>query len=481
MREGLALAREGRLADAERVFARAAEARPDDGMVCMNLAATLASQGKHEAALPWLLRAVELRPNDAGAHYNRGRSLATLKRFAEAAPVLERALQLAPDAIDVLYELAICNQMLGRDGLAIAQFQRVLEVAPDHATAHAYLSQTLRELGQFDAALQHIARAVELEPNNPQFRHVYGLSLLLEGQWEPGWIYAESRWRTPEYAPAIEALAPMPQWGGSPLSGKRIYIHPEQGMGDMIQFIRYAPLVAERGGHTIVGCRANMMELIAGAQGVGEVFNMTAEIPPFDCWIPLLSLPRIFKAAPGTIPANVPYLRPDPARLERWAQRIGNDGSFRVGLAWAGNPEHIRDHHRSTTLKQFAPLAGIGGVKFFSLQKGAGSEQTQSPATGMHVIDLDSELHDLSDTAAAIANLDLVIAVDTAVAHLAGALGKPVWMLVGYSPDWRWLRDRADSPWYPTMELMRQRKLHDWGELLRRVAGKLRTRIPGIL
>jgi Flp pilus assembly protein TadD len=478
MREALSLAREQRFADAELIFRRIAEQRPDDGMVCMNLAAALASQGKLEEALPWLERAATLRPGDAGAQFNLGRTLSSLKRFADAAAPLERAAQLAPDALEVIYELAICNQMIGRDGIAVHQFTRVLEAVPGHSAAHAYLSQTLRELGNFDLALQHIARAVELEPNNPQFRHVYGLSLLLDGQWEPGWIYAESRWRTPEYAGVTEALAGRPLWNGSPLEGKSIYIHPEQGLGDMIQFIRYAPLVAQRGaGKVIVGCRPVMRELIGSVEGVTEVFDMAEEVPPHDCWVPLMSLPRIFKAGREAIPADVPYFHVDPARVERWADRIGNDGSFRVGLAWAGNPEHIRDLQRSTTLERFAPLAAVPGVKFFSLQKGAGSEQTSSPPAGMQLTNLADQLNDLSDTAAAILNLDLVIAVDTAVAHLAGALGKPVWLLVGYSPDWRWLRDRADSPWYTTMELVRQRKLHDWGELLRRVAGKLRTTV----
>ncbi len=475
MRQGLALAREGRFADAEVIFRRVADERPGDGMVAMNLAAALASQGKREEALPWLDRAAALRPDDPGAHFNRGRALASLKRFADAIAPLERALQLAPGAIDVEYELGICNQMLGRDGLAVQQFTRVVEAMPEHPLAHAYLSQTLRELGHFEAALAHIARAVELEPGNPQIRYVYGLSLLLEDQWEPGWIYAESRWRTPDYARATESLAGFPIWDGSPLEGKSIYIHAEQGLGDMIQFIRYAPLVAKRGGRVIVGTQATMLKLIAGVEGVAEVYDPQALVPsPFHCWVPLLSLPRIFDARPGTIPADVPYLKVDPARQKRWADRIGHDGSLRVGLAWAGNPEHIRDHARSTVLEKFAPLASIAGVKFFSLQKGAGSEQTNSPPAGMQLIDLAPDLHDLSDTAAAILNLDLVIAVDTAVAHLAGALGKPVWLLVGYSPDWRWLRDRPDSPWYPTMELLRQRKLHDWGELLRRVATKLR-------
>jgi hypothetical protein len=303
------------------------------------------------------------------------------------------------------------------------------------------------------------------------------LTLLLNSNLPEGWREFEWRLKIPEIVAPRDFS--QPGWNGSDLRGKTILVHDEQGFGDAIQFARYLPMVAERGGNIILGCARETAGLFQTMPAIGRVLTSGQPMPGFDAHVPLLSLPLMFGTTLSTIPAKVPYLTAPAEGVENWRRKIGaGDGRVRVGLAWAGRPTHKNDPRRSMRLDQFAPLANIKSVCFYSLQKGEAARQSASPPAGMQWVDWTDDLHDFADTAGLVANLDLVICVDTAVAHLAGAMGKPVWVLLPFVPDWRWLLNRDDSPWYPTMRLFRQSTAGDWDGVIQRVGTALEEYWP---
>jgi Glycosyltransferase family 9 (heptosyltransferase) len=260
-------------------------------------------------------------------------------------------------------------------------------------------------------------------------------------------------------------------WRGESLDGKTIFLHAEQGFGDAIQFIRYAPLVKERGGRVIVLCQDSLTRLLARSPGVDQWIGSTAPVPNFDVHLPLLSLPGIFHTTPATLPTNIPYIFAEPNLVLDWRERLGTVPGLKVGITWQGNPDHKRDRFRSIPLTAFEPLAAVNGVHLFSLQKGAGLEQLRNVADRFPIEDPGPL--DFVELAAAMTNLDLIISCDTAIAHLAGALGRPVWVALSYTPDWRWLLVRPESPWYPTMRLFRQKIPGDWNAVFREMASEM--------
>jgi hypothetical protein len=262
-------------------------------------------------------------------------------------------------------------------------------------------------------------------------------------------------------------------WDGRPLNGQRVLIHAEQGFGDSIQFVRYAPQIVERGGVVIVECQQALVELFKSAKGVSEVVAAGEPLPPFDLHVPMLSLPLAFKTTVETIPTDVHYLAADPARCEVWRQKIGDRSRLRVGLVWGGNPSNPGDRTRSIRLEQLLPLLRVEGADFYSLQKDRRSEQIRDLPDPGKIIDHTESLASFAETAALLMQLDLVISVDTAVVHLAGALGRPVWALLPLAPDWRWMLQRSDSPWYPTLRLFRQPRLADWDPVIAEVRDQL--------
>jgi hypothetical protein len=266
----------------------------------------------------------------------------------------------------------------------------------------------------------------------------------------------------------------QPTWDGRPLDGRSILLHTEQGYGDVFQFVRYAELVAGRGGVVLLRCPPELCGVLAGVRGVSRVMSTDQPLPAFDVHCPLMSLPGIFQTTVASIPAGVPYLTADARRVESWAQRLGDSrGRVRVGIAWAGRPAFSGDATRSLHLSALAPLASVPGITYFSLQGGMAGEQAKSPPVGMQLVDLGPELKDFADTAAVMSLMDLIVSTDTSVPHLAGAMGRPVWVMLQYVPDWRWLLDRDDSPWYPTMRLFRQGARGDWESVIRRVGEAL--------
>jgi len=315
---------------------------------------------------------------------------------------------------------------------------------------------------------------VQIDPGIADAHWNRALAWLLTGNFAQGWPAYEWRWKTTQLTPPS---FPQPCWDGSPLAGRTILLYSEQGLGDTLQFIRFAPLVQQRAGRVIVLCQDSLLPLLANFPGVAQVVGHDAPLPAFEVQAALLSLPGLLGTTLETIPASVPYLTVPTELIEQGRQHLSGAGPFSVGIVWQGNPRHPKDRRRSVPLVAFEPLAQVEGVHLVSLQEGAGAEQLAALAGRFAVQDVGSRLSgDWAETAAVLQNLDLVICVDTALAHCAGALGVPVWLALPFAPDWRWLLGRPDSPWYPTMRLFRQDTSGDWQGVFARLAAALRER-----
>jgi tetratricopeptide (TPR) repeat protein len=415
---------------------------------------------------------------DATAHGNLGRQLAARGQIDEAVPHFEAAARLTPGFAPARYNLgrALCDQ--GRLEESVVHFRDALRLEPNYRYAHNNLGIVLSRLGQPDEALAHLQAALLLDPNDAAAHHNRGLVLLRLGRWGEGWPEYEWRWRTtPPKSPLRDFAQPL--WTGGDTPDRVVMLHAEQGFGDTLQYCRYAPLAAKRCAKVYLEVPATLLRLCAGSLSDDKVevvpraanFPGHERLPHFDLHCPLLSLPRVFATTLADVPAASPYLIADPADVAAWSQRLSALPGLRAGLVWAGNPQYPDDSRRSLRLAQLAPLA-ITGVSFVSLQKGAGAHAEAAPA-GMTLLDASDDLRDFADTAAAITALDLVISVDTAAAHLAGALGKPVWLLNRFDSDWRWLVERTDTPWYPTMRIFRQPAFGDWDSVTAKVASEL--------
>ncbi len=298
------------------------------------------------------------------------------------------------------------------------------------------------------------------------------MGYLLLGDYSRGWREHEWRLKVPEIVGTRQFA--QPRWDGGNLEGKTILLYPEQGFGDIIQFVRFVPQIAARGGRVILESPAELFRLFHQFADVVQVVQRDHLLPHFDVRCPLVSLGSVLSITRKTIPSEVPYLKADPGLVQRWGQRFDDrEKHLRVGLVWAGRPE---PRNRSVSLTEFSPLASVDSVVFYSLQKKRiAAAQAADPPAGMRLIDWSADLTDFAETAALIENLDLILTIDTAVAHLAGAMGKRVWLLLQWIPDWRWMMERRDSPWYPTMRLFRQVKIGDWAEVLQRVAASLQN------
>jgi tetratricopeptide (TPR) repeat protein len=472
---GVALKDEGKLDQAVVCYRRALELKPDYAEAHYNLGAAFKDQGKLDEAVACFRRALELKPDYAEAHNNLGFALDDQGNPDEAAACCRRALELKPDFTEAHVNLGNALKDQGKLDEAVACYRRVLELKPDFADARSNLGAALNQQGKLDEALACYRGVLELKPAYAEARWNQSLLLLLTGDFQRGWAEYEWRWKT-EQRPRCDFSQPL--WDGRPLEGKTILLHAEQGLGDAIQFVRYAPLVKQRGGTVIVECPRPLLTLLASCAGIDRLVGRGEELPAFDVQAPLLSLPGIFRTCLETMPADVPYLYADPRLIERWRLELGRSAGFKIGIAWRGSPTHKSDRARSIPLRCFEPLAGLPGVHFFSLQKGAGTEELQEARDRFPVTELGSRLEDFMDTAAVTSHLDLVIACDTAVAHLAGALGAAVWVAIPFVPDWRWLLNRNDSPWYPAMRLFRQDRRGDWQGVFRRIEAALGEHIP---
>ena len=466
-----ALRRAGRLTEAEAQCRRAIALDPDHVSAHMNLGEILRDRHDIPAALACYDRVVRIDPDDPVVHNNAGLLLRKIGRLPAAQKAFERALALTPDDLVIRFNLLMTRP--DDDGVAeaTALCHRLLEQRPDEAALVVNLAILLQLAGRYQDALAQFERAVALAPDGREGRFNLSLLLLLLGDYARGWDEYERRWdlvevRRPKFA--------QPEWQGEALDGKTILLHYEQGLGDTIQCLRFVPQVAASGGRVVLRIERALVRLAASLTDKVTILPRDARLPAFDVWCPLLSLPRILGTRSDTIPGAVPYLRPRAAVVERWARRLTEQPGLRVGLVWGGNAHHINDFRRSIDFSRLRPLLDVPGVRWFSLQVGRNASDVAALPTGS-IVDLSAELTDFAETAGAVMNLDLVIAVDTAVVHLAGALARPAWVMISFTPDWRWMTERDDSPWYPTLRLYRQPQPGDWDSVIDRVAADLAT------
>jgi tetratricopeptide (TPR) repeat protein len=469
---GSALRDADRMDDAIASFRRALRLNPNFSDALWNLAHILKDIGQHDEAIALYRRICQLQPNSAEAWCNLAISLREHKKFEESIDAFNRSISLNPKFAPAYNNLGVAYSESDRLDQAIKFFRKAVEIQPEYAHAWKNLAVALGEQCKYDECLAAFAEAAEANPDLAEIYSNRAIILLTLGKYEQGWRDYEWRWRA-----NLKLLAPPrklsePRWDGSPLNGRTILLHTEQGFGDAIQFARYIPLVADRGGRIILECQPELVRPLRTVRGVDRIITRGEALPRFDVHSPLMSLPLAFGTTLQTIPSQFPYLSADQAMSARWKTRLDPiPAKLKIGIVWAGSPKHRLDRQRSMTIDHLAPLADVKDAIFFSLQKGDPSRQT--PPAGLNWFDFTAELNDFADSAALVTNLDLVIAVDTAVAHLAGALAKPTWILLPHPPDWRWLLDRLDSPWYPTARIFRQRSAGDWAPVISEVTAVL--------
>jgi len=465
----VAMWRAGRAVRAEALCRRAIAIDPDYVQAHRLLAELLRERNDIAGALAAYERLFALDPDNAITHNNFALLLCKAKRLDEARAAFARARALRPDDPAIMFnELTIRPNDSGLYE-AIVCCREALKQNPDNANVLTNLSVSLQFAGRYDEAVDYAERAIGADPAHYQAHFNLSLLLLLRGEFARGWQEYEHRWRLAEVRKPNYS---QPMWAGEQLDGKTILLQSEQGLGDSIQCLRYVPLVQARGGRVVLRIERALVRLAASLTANVTITPTNARLPDFEVWCPLLSLPRVLGTSLDSIPAAIPYLGARNAIAERWRRRLAGLPGFRVGLVWAGSAHHINDARRSTDLARLKPLLATPGVSFVSLQVGTHADDRAKLSSGT-LLDVSAELTDFAETAGAIRNLDLVIAVDTSVVHLAGALGKPVWVMLPFSPDWRWLLQREDNPWYPTVRLYRQQAPADWEGVVARVAADL--------
>jgi tetratricopeptide (TPR) repeat protein len=479
---GSALVKQGQPAQAEEVLRHALRLQPDAAEAHVNLAVALLEQGKLEEALASCDQALRLRPDLAPAHYHRGLILTRQEKWPEVVACYTQAVRHDPGYADAQNNLGAALEKLGRVDEALAAYAEALRLRPDYPEALNNRGSALSLQSKLEEALASYDMALGLKPDFAEAHQARSMIHLMRGKYEQGWPEFEWRHRCP--GDRLPAFA-QPAWDGTPLAGRRVLLFAEQGLGDTLQFVRYAPLVKERGGQVILACQRPLLQLLNGCPGIDRLVAREDTLPDFDVYAALLSLPRIFGTTVATVPAPVPYLSADPALVEHWRGVLAPYTGFKIGIAWQGNPRQGLDRHRSFPLACIEPLARVHGVQLFSLQKGHGLEQLHDLHGRFPIIDLGPRLDETTgpflDTAAVMKNLDLVICPDTSLAHLAGALAVPVWLPLSRAPEWRWLWDRPDTPWYPTMRLFRQERLGDWESVFARIVDALASSRRGLL
>ena len=462
---------QGKIADAIAYYERVIALQPDLVKALLGLGNLLQQQGKSDEALVVCQQAIQKFPANADAHCNLGIVLYKQGKLENAIACYQQALSLKPDFAEAWNNLGKAFEEEGKMADAIECYHRAIDLQPNNINSFNGLGNILQQQGEFAEAVACYSQGVDFNVTQPEAHLNLALALLLVGDFEGG--FSEYEWRflvKEKQFPANNFMQPL--WDGKDLDGKTILLCPEQGLGDAIQFVRYADLVKQKGGKVIVWCLPHLKRLFEQASGIDLLIVSPEEAPDFDVRAQLMSLPHLLGTTSASIPAKVPYLAPPPG-VEF---TINETDNFKVGIVWSGNPNHSRNKWRSFALTSTIKLLDIPGANFYSLQQEI-TEEERSLLEQMQITDLSAYLRDFADTAAAISALDLVISVDTAVAHLAGALGKPVWILLCFTPDWRWMLEREDSPWYPTARLWRQEKPGDWEGVFERVALALKAKI----
>jgi tetratricopeptide (TPR) repeat protein len=475
----------GRWEEAIACYDRAIALQPGYAEALCNRGVCLVELQRLESALADYDRAILVRPDYVEVHYNRGNVLCRQRRWREALQSFDRAIALEPDYARAYSDRAFALQELGRNQEALASCDRAVGLDPKSFAGHVNRAGVLMSLNRVDEAIASYDQAIAASPDRASAYVNRGMARLAAGDFLGGWSDYESRWEDRDGWIILERRNfSQSRWRGeASLAGRSILLQAEQGYGDTIQFCRYASLIAKLGARVIVEAPAALAGLLRSLNGVSQVVIQGEPLPPFDYHCPLLSLPLAMRTRLETIPAAVPYLRPGEEYRRRWNERLGARSCPRVGLVWSGGFRPGRPELWSVNGRRNIPLESLSrlnhsGVEFYSLQKRESAESPPAPLTARHregpqITDLTSDIRDFADTAALIEQLDLVVSVDTATAHLAGALGKPVWILNRFDACWRWLRNRSDSPWYPTARLYRQDRAGDWDGVLARVSADL--------
>ena len=467
---GMIAQRRGDFAAAIASYEAAISVRPEAAGFHNNLGVSLSALGRVSEAAERFRRAVALNPESAQIHLNFGNALRTAGAIAESVGALQRATALHPAYAEARNSLAMSLYLAADLKGSLAEFEAAVSLRPDFASAWSNLANVLRDFGRIEEAAAAYRRAISIQPDHPDAHKNLAILRLLQGDYDNGFLEYEWRWKCDNVQ---LRKFDQPRWAGEDPAGKTVFIYEEQGYGDVIQFSRYAKALADRGAKVIFGCRPELARLMSCCSGVSHVVAAGQTMPTFDLHCPLLSLPLFCGTrAPDDVPAPVPYFELRPEITQPWEDRVAGSTRPRVGLCWAGNPQNRNDRYRSIPLEKFVQLASAGQFEFHSLQLGlAAAERERVPK--LSLVSHEPDLKDFADTAALIEQLDLVITVDTAVAHLAGALAKPMWVLLPAVPDWRWLLQRTDSPWYPTARLIRVRQ--DWDQIISQLSSDLAT------
>jgi len=503
---GMALQRSGKLEDALKAYDKAISLQPDNAELWKDLATVLVNLNRLDEAFLGLQHALKLRPRYVDAANLCGLLLYRSGRYSEALDHFNLSIETEPSQADALHLRALVYMNLGRLEQAEADNRASLQLNPADADTHNNLGTVLQKLGRYQDSIEGYDRAIALRPNfllalkgkasslvelrrleeasacfarflaldpeNADARWNLALLQMLVGDFRAGWLGREARWQT---GMMRDPILPQPLWlGDRSIEGATILLYGDEGIGDTLQFARYIPMVADLGARTIVAVADPICSLLSRLDGVAQCIPKTSVLPAFDTHCPISSLPLAFKTTLETIPSAVPYLpAPDQDRVTQWEQRLGAHTRFRVGLVWSGNPSHANDHNRSMPLRDLIKILDVDAT-FVSLQKELRDGDREILA-GVDIVDMTENLGDFEDTSALASCLDLIISVDTSVAHLAGGLGCQVWILLPFTPDYRWMFDREDSPWYPTARLFRQTEARDWAGVVDRLRIELGT------
>jgi Flp pilus assembly protein TadD len=457
------------------LIGKAIENKPKVPQFYYNLGLVFISLKRQERAIQAFQEAIKIKPDYADAYYNLGLALKKRQQFEEAVQNFKQVIKLTPDDAHAYYNLGNAYEALDRYEPSVENYQLAIKKNGAFAGAFNNLALVSKKMGRINEAINYFRKALRLQPALAEAHWNLSLSLLINGQFEEGWKEHEWRFIRGKRSTIYPHRFDIPLWDGSSFTGKRLFVHSEQGFGDTLQFIRYLPMVKCLGGTVIFEAFGPLLETMRGFPGIDKLVEISPDrrhVENCDYYVPLMSLPMLFATDIPTIPSNIPYIFADPEKAGRWKNRINKKG-YKIGIVWAGKPEHQNDGNRSCALEYFSSLTEIPGVAIYGLQKGDAARQAETLDGMKRIINFDDELKDFSETAAAIENLDLVISVDTVLVHLAGAMGKPVWTLLPHAPDWRWLLEREDSPWYPTMRLFRQPEYGDWGAVFGKVKDEL--------
>ncbi|MEW6002786.1 MAG: tetratricopeptide repeat-containing glycosyltransferase family protein, partial [Nitrospirota bacterium] len=447
---------------------------PSNAAAYNNLGIALKESGQTGEAISCFQKAIELNPELFASYYNLGTVYKEKGQLDEAASYYQKFLELNPVSAAAYNSLGLVFQEKGEFDRAVGCYRKALEFNPSDAAIYNNLGTALKEKGQIDEALTCFEKSLEIDPNDTALNQIFEISYIilkngdLTRGWSLYWKFNDSYWQ--------KRIPDKRMWDACDIRGLTILLQSDAGFGDTVQFVRYAPMIAERGARVILNCQRELISLLQSVEGLERVIEKIQR-SEFDIFIPIRRLPLVFRTTIETIPANIPYIRPNPVMVQKWKDKIRHDtADLKLGLVWAAGHD---DRNRSYPLDLFSPLAGLENTTFYSLQVGLHASDAKNPPEGMKIVDHTEELKDFSETAALIENLDLIVSVDTVVAHVAGALGKPVWTLLPFIADSRWLSDREDSPWYPTMKLFRQPSPCDWKSVISRVGENLQALING--